>query len=50
MSMNSNDGGDDDGNKPSASNLEDIEIRMDLTEDLLHLVGLFILLLVVGCF
>ena len=48
ISMNSNDGGGDDGNKPSASNAEDIDIRMDLTEDLLHLVGWFSF--VVGCF
>lgn len=46
MSLNSNNGGGDDVNKPSASNAEDIEIRMDLTEDLLHLVGYFVLLLV----
>ncbi|XP_020256791.1 F-box/LRR-repeat protein 15-like isoform X2 [Asparagus officinalis] len=42
MSMNSNAGGDDDENEPSASKAEDIEIRMDLTEDLLHLVFSFL--------
>ncbi|ONK65363.1 uncharacterized protein A4U43_C07F36340 [Asparagus officinalis] len=42
LSMNSNDGGVDDGKKPNASNAEDIEIRMDLTEDLLHLVFSFL--------
>lgn len=41
ISMSPNDGGGD-GNKPSASSVENIEIRMDLTEDLLHLVFSFL--------